>query len=222
MILECQAELSRLFEGLPGVDQMVVRGNPLPAFDSRISLFSLPRILGIRLENIPNAVPYLRAPRQDVERWRERIPRDGKRNIGLRWAGSAAEPRNRTREIGVFAPLAGIAGLRFYSLQKGPEGNQPPPEGLELIDHTADLNDFADTAALIENLDLVISVDTSVAHLAGAMGKPVWVLIPYLSDFRWLLNRSDSPWYPTMRLFRQELGGDWESVVAQMAQALRA
>jgi hypothetical protein len=138
----------------------------------------------------------------------------------LCWAGSRGGLRERTREIGVFVPLAKIPGVRFFSLQKGPEAHQSPPDEMNLIDHTHELSDFADTAALIENLDLVISVDTSIAHLAGALAKPVWVLFPNHPDFRWMAVREDSPWYPTMRLFRQPSYGDWGSVIARMVDAL--
>jgi ADP-heptose:LPS heptosyltransferase len=126
----------------------------------------------------------------------------------------------RTRTIDVYSRLGRISGARFFSLQKSPEGNQKPPEEMELIDYTGELNDFADMAGLTENLDLVISVDTSIAHLAGALGKPVWVLIPHRSDFRWLMDREDSPWYPTMRLFRQKRGGNWDEVAERIGRAL--
>ena len=121
-----------------------------------------------------------------------------------------------------FAPLARLPGVSFYSLQKGEQAGQArnPPTGLELIDWTEDLHDFADTAALIANLDLVISVDTAVAHLAGAMGRPVWLLLPFIPDWRWLLDREDSPWYPTMRLFRQKAAGQWDDVIARVTECL--
>jgi hypothetical protein len=122
-----------------------------------------------------------------------------------------------------FAPLAAIKNARFYSLQVGPGASEisNTPPGLELIDFTRDLHDFADTAAMIANLDLVISIDTSVAHLAGAMGKPVWVLVPFAPDWRWLLARDDSPWYPSMRLFRQNRPNDWSDVIGEVMQQLR-
>jgi tetratricopeptide (TPR) repeat protein len=220
VVVECQPELLQLFANIPGVDRWIARGEALPPFDCRIALPSLPRILGIRLQTIPNNVPYLKAPIAGIEYWRKRIPKDGVKNIGLCWSGSVGKLLEHPREISLFTPIAKIPGIRFFSLQKGPEGNQSPPEGMELIDHTKELNDFADTAALIENLDLVISVDTSIIHLAGALAKPVWVLIPKYPDFRWLLDREDSPWYPTLRLFRQQSRGDWESVVGRAAKEL--
>jgi hypothetical protein len=126
----------------------------------------------------------------------------------------------RTRTIDIFGPLAKVAGARFFSLQKGPDARQTPPVGMDWVDFTGELNDFADTAALIENLDMVISIDTSVAHLAGALGKTVWVLIPFQNDFRWLLDREDTPWYSRMRLFRQKYREDWVEVIERMRQEL--
>jgi ADP-heptose:LPS heptosyltransferase len=127
------------------------------------------------------------------------------------------------RQLSYFAPLAQLNGVRFFSLQKGEAAKQAvnPPSGLKLTDWTDEFSDFADTAAFIANLDLVISSDTAVAHLAGAMGKPVWLLLPFAPDWRWMLNRSDSPWYPTMRLFRQTKIGEWASAIEQVAEALR-
>jgi len=223
MILECSPAVVKLFSGLPGVDEIIARGQALPAFDYQIPLQGLPRLFKTDLTNIPNAVPYLKVPPEDRLRWKERVQSDGRLKVGLVWAGSPRRKMSddlRTRGLEVLAPLGQLPQVRFFSLQKGPESSLARPPGLELTDFTQDLNDFADTAALIENLDLVISVDTSVAHLAGALAKTVWVLIPYSSDFRWLLERTDSPWYPTMRLFRQSSRGDWDSVIARVVDAL--
>jgi len=224
IILECAPTLVKLFSDLPGVDEIITRGQALPAFDYQIPLQSLPRLFKTNLTNIPNAVPYLKVTPEDRARWKERVQNDGQLNVGLVWAGSSRPNMSddlRTRGLDIFARLGQIPGVRFFSLQKGPESSLPRLPGLELTDLTHDLNDFADTAALIENLDLVISADTSVAHLAGALAKPVWVLIPFTSDFRWLLNRTDSPWYPTMRLFRQKRHDDWETVIAEVEAALK-
>jgi Flp pilus assembly protein TadD len=220
LILECPPELARLFAPVPGIHQLIPRGHSLPPFDYHISLPSLPRIQKIRLENIPSSVPYLEPPPDSIEFWKSRIPRDNQKNIGLCWSGSKDETTQRSRDLSIFAPLSKIPSTRFFSLQKGPESKQTPPQGMTLIDHTRELEDFADTAALIANLDLVISVDTSIAHLAGALAKPVWVLIPKHSDFRWLTRRAGSPWYPTMRLFRQSTPGDWNDVITQIASEL--
>jgi Flp pilus assembly protein TadD len=218
IILEFQPELAPLFGDIAGVDTLIARGDPLPEFDHRVALQSLPGILGIQLGNIPDSVPYVKPPADRVEVWKARVPHDRIKNIGLCWAGSGA--KRRTREITLFAPLAQIPGVRFFSLQKGPEANQSPPHGMELINYAPEFKDFADTAAFIQNMDLVVSVDTSIAHLAGALGKPVWVLIPFRADFRWLIGREDSPWYPTMRLFRQPTRGDWGSAIAHLADEL--
>lgn len=221
LILECPPPLLPLLTPMAGIDQIVVRGQPLPPFDCHCPLQSLPRIFGITLDNIPNTVPYLFAPKERVRRWAGRVPANGQLNVGLVWAGSVGGDRWRSQTVAIFQPLASVGGVRFFSLQKGPAATQKPPQGLHLIDYTAELNDFADTAALVQQLDLVITVDTSMAHLAGALAKPVWVLIPAISDFRWLLDRTDSPWYPTMRLFRQPFNdGKWDGVIQQVTQAL--
>ena len=188
-------------------------------------MLSLPRAFGTTLASIPRNVPYLQADAREVEKWRGRLAEDASSiKVGLSWAGRPEHKndRNRSMPLARFAPLAQVPGVRFYSLQKGEAAAQAkaPPAGMELIDWTEELNDFADTAALIANLDLVISVDTAVVHLAGAMGKPVWTLLPFAPDWRWLLDRQDSPWYPTMRLFRQPSIGDWDSVMQRVAGAL--
>jgi hypothetical protein len=195
----------------------------LPSFDYQIPLLGLPRILGLDLSNIPGDVPYLVPPTDRAERWKKRLKSVSELKVGLVWAGSAYQgTESRSRSVDVYKPLLTVGGVIFFNLQVGPDSSQKPGDGVELIDYTADLTDFAETAALIQNLDLVISVDTSVAHLAGALAKPVWVLIPAQNDFRWLLDRTDTPWYPTMRLFRQRVGGDWQAPIAEMVDALRA
>ena len=159
-----------------------------------------------------------------LEPWRTRLaPLGDRKKIGLAWAGNPRHTNDHNRSIPLasFAPLAAIQSAAFISLQKDNSGGIPPPPGLELIDYTAELSDYADTAALIANLDLVISADTSVAHLAGAMGKPVWTLLPFHPDLRWLLDRADSPWYPTMRLFRQPRPHDWQTPIRAVADAIR-
>jgi len=145
-------------------------------------------------------------------------------NVGLTWGGSPFHhnDRNRSIKLASMAPLARVPGVRFFSLQKGEAADQAntPPSGMELVNWSDELTDFADTAALIANLDLVIAVDTAVAHLTGALGKPVWTLLPFVPDWRWMLNRQDSPWYPSMRLFRQSSKGNWESVITRVAHEL--
>jgi len=221
IILECQPTLISLFQDIPGVEQLVARGQTLPPFDCHLPLQGLPRILGITLDNIPNQVPYLAAPKDRVANFAAKMPKDGKLRVGLVWCGVMYnEVDFRTRSLEVFHPLMKLPGIRFYSLQKGEAASQKPPAGVDWVDFSGELNEFADTAALVTNLDLVISVDTSTAHLAGALAKPVWVLVPTQSDFRWLLDRTDSPWYPTMQLFRQPLGDDWSKPIADLTKSL--
>jgi tetratricopeptide (TPR) repeat protein len=221
VLLECQPELVRLFRQLPDLGQIIARGETLPAFDYQVPLQSLPRIFRTDLTNIPGPVPCLAADAEIAEKWIAKLAPDRSKKIGLCWAGSflGGEER-RSRSLATFAPLAEIPGVTFHSLQTGPDAGQPVPAGMKLVDHHNELMDFAESAGLVANLDLVISVDTSVVHLAGAMGKPVWTLLPFSPDFRWLLEREDSPWYPTMRLFRQEKRGEWGGVTTRIAREL--
>ena len=223
--LECQPQLKRLFGNIAGVGQVVTTGELLPDFDVHCPLQTLPLRFGTTLQNIPRQVPYLHADGAEIALWGRRIQNTQRRLlVGLAWAGNMLNmnDRNRSVTLATLAPLGTVEGVRFVSLQKGPPAAQArtPPVGMELIDWTDELGDFAATAALIANLDLVIAVDTAVAHLAGAMGKPVWVLLPFAPDWRWQLKRDDSPWYPTMRLFRQIRTGDWDDVARRAGDAL--
>ncbi|MGD0390624.1 MAG: tetratricopeptide repeat protein [Tepidisphaeraceae bacterium] len=225
IIIECQAELQRLFQSVAGGCQVVARGQPLPAFDLHCPLLSLPHVFRTNFANIPNIVPYLHADAEDAGRWQHRLAEHRPLvRVGLAWAGNPdnKNDRNRSIKLASLAPLGQAPGVRFFSLQKGEAAAQAknPPPGMELVDWTAELKDFADTAALIANLDLVIAVDTAVAHLAGAMNKPVWTLLPFVPDWRWQLERQDSPWYPSMRLFRQPCAGNWDSVITRVVDAL--
>ncbi|HYH39831.1 MAG TPA: tetratricopeptide repeat-containing glycosyltransferase family protein [Azospirillum sp.] len=231
VILEVQKPLLRLMQGVGGVERVVAQGDPLPDFDLHAPLLGLPRAFATRLDGIPGAVPYLRADPAAVGSWRARLPADGLR-VGLVWAGEARKgvphanriDRQRSLALAQLAPLAGIPGVRFVSLQKGPPAEQlrDPPPGLDVLDLMDGVADFADTAALVETLDLVVGVDTSVIHLAGALAKPVWVLSRFDGCWRWLLGRDDSPWYPTLRLYRQDRPLDWTGAVARLAADLRA
>jgi tetratricopeptide (TPR) repeat protein len=223
VLLECKPELATLFDTVAGVERVIPRGQPRPPFDLHMPIQSLPRIFGITPDNVPNQVPYLTPPADRVRRWAERLAGESKRRVGLVWAGSkrSAHKEYRTETIDALAPLADVPDIRFFSLQKGDDSRQAAPPGMDLVDLSAELNDFADTAALIQNLDLVVAVDTAVGHLAGALARPVWILVPFKSDFRWLLHRPDTPWYPTMRLFRQPAEGDWRTPILRMADALR-
>lgn len=218
VILECQKELMSLLKNVEGIQHIVLSGQPLPEFDLHCPLLSLPLMFGTTLETIPATIPYLKTDPGLVQQWKQKIITDNSHlKIGLVWAG---DPRykfgqDRSCSLTTFASLAQFNNIIFYSLQKGDSANQlkNPPEGMTILDFTAEIRDFSDTAAIIENLDLIISVDTAVAHLAGALGKPIWSLLPFIPDWRWMLNREDSPWYPTMRLFRQPSRGDWASVI---------
>jgi Flp pilus assembly protein TadD len=225
VIVGCRPNLLRLLRdgGVGGVDHWIGPDETLPQFQVHSALLSLPLVMGTTtLDSIPGRVPYLRAP-EDVSRaWREKLAADSSRlKIGLFWEGSIAD-RRRSIALSALAHLAASApaGTRFHSLQVGDPAHQRPPPGMTLHNHSAELTDFAETAGLIEQLELIISVDTAVAHLAGAMAKPVWTMLPYQSDWRWLEAREDSPWYPTMRLFRQKARGQWDEVIQQVAAAL--
>ena len=220
--------LVRLFRGIPGIE--IAAAIPdADAYDCHVPLLCLPRLLGTELATIPAGIPYLAPDPLQVRSWAVQLAAASPRpRIGLVWAGAprTADPRafavdrRRSLALAQLAPLAEVANLRFVSLQKGPPAGQTPPPGLDLLDVTDELEDFADTAALIATLDLVIGVDTSVPHLAGALGKPVWLLSRYDGCWRWLRERTDSPWYPTMRLFRQPAPGDWDSVIREVRRAL--
>jgi hypothetical protein len=222
VILACQPELRNLLHEFPGITQLVTWEQSLPAFDLHCPLLSLPLAFGTLLETIPNSVPYITPDPIKVQHWRDKLASDPQHfKVGLIWAGGP-HPKGRSASLAAFAPLAAAPGATFYSLQTGDAAKEAanPPDGLKLINYANDLKDFADTAALIANLDLVISIDTAAAHLAGAMGKPVFNLLQFAADFRWMLNRTDSPWYPTMRLFRQPKLGDWNSLIPQVAAAV--
>jgi tetratricopeptide (TPR) repeat protein len=225
VILGCQILLINLLRDLPGLTQILAPGEPLPAFDLHCPMMSLPLMFNTILSTIPWSGPYLHADPKLTERWSQRLPPDPDRpRIGLAWAGrpETKVDHKRSMRLADFAPLSAIKNARFFSLQKGPAAAQTrqPPAGLELIDYTNDLHDFADTAAMAANLDLILTVDTSVAHLAGALGRRAWVLLPRSPDWRWMLDREDSPWYPTLRLFRQKRFGDWGEVIDRVAKAL--
>jgi len=224
VFLTCQADLMRLYRGLDAAVELIEPGAPPPEFDVHCSLASLPMLFCTTLATIPPA-PYLHADAALSEQWRQRLQSvPAKIKIGLAWAGSPKNKLDRHRSIplSAFAPLSQIPDAHFFSLQKGDAAQQSaaPPSGMALTDWTADLLDFADTAALIANLDCVITVDTAAAHLAGALGKPCYVLLPTACDWRWLENRPDSAWYASIRLLRQSTRQDWTAPVSQVAQAL--
>jgi tetratricopeptide (TPR) repeat protein len=223
VICEVQPELQPLLSQLEGVT-VVAAGAPLPAFDLHCPLLSLPLASGTRIETIPAAVPYLAAPAERVAYWRDRLPA-GSPRAGFVWSGQPSHKNDRNRSIALsrFAALFRNSLIRCVSLQSDLRGedSEAMRELPDLVHLGGGFRDFADTAAVISLLDVVVSVDTAVAHLAGALGKPVVILLPYAADFRWMRNRVDSPWYPTAELFRQPASGDWDSVIARVGERLR-
>jgi hypothetical protein len=203
---------------------LVGQGDELPPFDVQAPLESLPGIFHTSLRDIPATIPYLFADPGLVQRWRQELGGVAGFKIGIAWRGSPTFKNDRDRSIRLscFEPLAGLPGIHLFSLQKGAgaEELQETRDRFPVAELGSRLEDFMDTAAVMKNLDLVITCDTAVAHLAGALGVPVWVAIPFAPDWRWLLGRSDSPWYPTMRLFRQERRGDWRGVFRRVEVAL--
>jgi tetratricopeptide (TPR) repeat protein len=228
VILEVQRPLVRLLRGLPGVDLVIAHGEALPAFDLHCPMLSLPLALRTTLATIPGDAPYLHADPAAVAAWRTRLTATATRGprIGLAWAGNprdhsrglAAVDRRRSMAPELLAPLFEVPGVNFVSLQKGGPG---APADFPLAGFMSEMDDFADTAALVANLDLVISVDTAVVHLAAGLGCPVWLLDRFDPCWRWLTGRRDSPWYPGLRIYRQPSPGDWESVMEEVVCYLR-
>ncbi|HLI11267.1 MAG TPA: tetratricopeptide repeat protein [Alphaproteobacteria bacterium] len=224
VVLEVQAPVIPLLEALPGVSRIVASGDAPPPHDRHVPLLGLPRIFATRLETIPPALSPLTVPPERAAAWRDALAATPRPRIGLVWAGSRAHKKDRRRSIPLtrLVPLLATTGVQFVSLQK--ELREGDAEILRakpnLIAAGERLADFADTAALVAQLDLVITVDTSVAHLAGTMGVPTWLLLPFAPDWRWLLEREDSPWYPSLRLFRQPAPGAWDAVIARLQEAL--
>jgi hypothetical protein len=252
VIVECHPPLVRVLRGVQGIDSVVALGSPLPAFDVQTPLVSLPRIFGTTLATVPASIPYLHADADLVEQWREkqcevrgaecgvlRNAFDSARRtphvarvlkVGIAWQGNPTYRADRQRSIPLahFAPLADVPGVQLISLQKGKGADQlgtwPGQHAPATLGNQFDEESgaFMDTAAVMKNLDLVITSDTAVAHIAGALAVPVWVPLALVPDWRWLLEREDCPWYPTMRLFRQKHFGRWEEVFHTMAGELMA
>jgi hypothetical protein len=225
VILGCPEALRPMMETVPGVAEVVTSRENHPPFDVHAPLLSLPAILGTTVETIPRQIPYLRAPAPaaSASPW---ITHDlPGLKVGLVWAAESASANTQLRSMGLdaLAPLADLPGIHWHSLQVGRAAESLATSAFagRIADWGPRFADFGDTARAMSELDLVISVDTCVAHLAGALGKPVWTLLPFDVDWRWLLRRTDSPWYPTMRLFRQTTRGDWPGVIAQVGVALR-
>jgi hypothetical protein len=222
VLLECQPELTRLLARTAGA-HLLRPGDPHPPFHAHLPLMSLARVFRTALDTVPWTGPYVEADPVRSMQCRKLLAPAGF-NVGLVWAGRPQQEDDRKRSVALamLAPLARAAAVNFYSLQKGEAAAQAKdaPAGMRLTDLGGHIADFADTAAFVSQLDLVITVDTSVAHLAGAMGRRTWVLLALVPDWRYHLGREDSPWYPSMRLFRQIADGDWTWPIEQAAQAL--
>lgn len=219
VIVECQPRLGPLLKRVAGVDQVVSAGTLLPDHDVHVPMMSLPLLFNTTLKTIPSQPSYLTVDKVTIERWRKRIGRIGKLKIGMAWAcGDSQSPRSLPLHL--LAPLAGLADVALFSLQRGPAAAEIQSSGFSVVNLEKQAGEITDTAAAILNLDLIVCVDTMVAHLAGALGKPVWTLLPFVPDWRWLLGRTDSPWYPSMRLFRQPRPGDWKAVIRNVKTAL--
>jgi tetratricopeptide (TPR) repeat protein len=223
VILGVQPSLKSLLSGIAGAHQVLSHGDRLPACDFHCPLLSLPLAFDTRLETVPATIPYFNAIAASIQKWETRLGSEPSPRVGIVWSGRPSHLQDRLRSIAL-ARLTGLTppGVQLVSLQNEvrPEDANVLSANPQIVHFGAELADFSDTAALVSHMDLVISVDTSVAHLAGAMGCPVWILLPFAPDFRWMLGREDSPWYPTARLFRQPAIGDWDSVLNEVRQEL--
>ncbi len=234
VLVQCSPALHEMLRDVAGVDRLVAPGHAeapdAEKFDAYVPLLSLPRVFDTLLETVPADVPYLHADSQRVQHWRQELASDGILKVGIGWQGNPDFPGDYYRSVPLehFVPLADCQNIRLYSLQKGPGHEQLADWGerLSIADLGATLDEgtgaFVGTAAVMMSLDLVITSDTAIAHLAGALGVPVWVALSWVPDWRFLLDREDMPWYPTMRLFRQQRFGDWRGVFAKIADQLRS
>ncbi|MBZ0093587.1 MAG: tetratricopeptide repeat protein [Sulfuricellaceae bacterium] len=230
LVVECQPALVRLLKAMDGIDAVYAKGETLPPHDYQIPLMSLPQRFGVRSpERIPAPISYFQPEKALLEQWGKRFSAGAKLKVGLVWAGdprpddasASLIDRRRSLNLSLLEPLFSVPDVDFYSLQKGKPGQQAKNYPGRLIDLTVSLQDFAETAALIAHLDLVIAVDTAVPHLAAAMGKPVWLLSRFDGCWRWMQQGDRTPWYPSMRLFRQAQAGEWGALIERLARALR-
>ena len=229
VIVQCHAPLRPLLADCAGLDDLVLAGAPLPHFDLYAPLMSLPGILGVMPDSVPAEVPYIQAQAKLVEHWRKELEPLKGLKVGISWQGRPTYRGDRLRSIPLaqFTRLGDVPGVRLISLQKGAGRDQLQefPNSVDILDLGSRLDEqtgaFMETAAVMMNLDLVISSDTAVVHLAGALGAPVWVALNLIPDWRWLLHREDTPWYPSMRLFRQLEYGRWDDVFVRMSQELK-
>ena len=224
VMLEVQPELKTLLSSIDGVSSVIARGEALSPFDAHCPVASMPLACRTSLANVPDDIPYLRAGDERVAKWRPRLEPVAQPRVALVWAGRAAHVNDRNRSIALaeFEPLLASGGVRFVSVQRElrPADAERLAGDSRILHVGDDLSDFAETAAVLTLCDLVICVDTSVAHLAGALGRPTFVLVPFQPDWRWTANRATSPWYPQIRLFRQPVPGDWKSAIRHVSEAL--
>jgi tetratricopeptide (TPR) repeat protein len=222
LILEVQAPLKPLLTGLPEVATVLARGEPLPAFDFQCPLLSLPLAFNTRINSIPGGAPYFRLPYDRIAHWRSRIPSAKSLTVGIAWSNEGGGERAVT--LGTLAPLLAVPNIRFISLvqqrELRPDEAATLRSNSQFIDLGEEERNSVDVAAMISCVDLVVTPDTWIAHLAGALGRPVWILLPFSPEWRWLLGRDDSVWYPTARLYRQPKLGDWSSAVARVRERL--
>ena len=231
VLLLCPDELGRILQTCVGIDHLVTGDSPLPPFDVQVPLMSLPGILKTTLATVPASIPYLFADAALRQRWQEKLAHYAEFKIGIVWQGNPrfSQPecrvadQRRSMALAQFEPVARLPGVRLFSLQKGYGTEQLTGRKAEwgIVDLGEKISDFMDTAAVMMNLDLIISVDTAPLHLAGALGLPVWALLRFAGCWRWLLDREDSPWYPTMRLFRQKHWGDWDEVFGRITEEVK-
>jgi hypothetical protein len=228
IVMACSAEMAPIMAGMFPDMPLVNRWDDCPDYSAFIPLSGLPRLHGTRLDNIPGGGAYLRADPAKARAWRDRLDAvipAGVRRIGIAWAGRPTHNNDANRSIGLqtLAPIAALEGIALVSLQKGPAAAQVSDYAgrAQFVDLDKEIGDFADTAAIIDGLDLVVTVDTAIGHFAGAMGKPAWIMLPYAPDWRWLLGRDDSPWYPSLRLFRHPAPRRWDLLVPEVASELR-
>ena len=228
MAIACSLELAPLLRQVTPHARLFQRWPDCPDYAAFAALSGLPRLAGTRVDNVPAPIPYLRADPARVALWKQRLDGlvpEGFRRIGVIWAGRPTHnnDRNRSALLTDFLPIANVPGIALLALQKGPKTGQAGEYygRAPLINVGAEIQDYDDTMAILENIERLVTVDTSVAHLAGAMGRPVWIMLPRAPDWRWLLEREDSPWYPTVRLFRQTQVRRWDDVAQRIAAALR-
>ena len=223
VILEINRETLSLAKRTQGFDEILVRGTLPPAFDVHCEMMSLPMAMGLRVADLPGAIPYLSADPNRLAKWRRRLAKLPRPLVALVWAGRPEHHNdaNRSMTLADLAPLA-LPGVTLLAVQRGPRADEArsPPAGMSLITLSDGIDDFDDTAAILSFVDLLISVDSAPVHLAGALGRPAWVMLPFVPDWRWLLDRTDTPWYPSLRLFRQSRRGDWTDVMRHVADSL--